>query len=78
MSPGCVNGNNLEMFTGKSVESCKAICDERNDCLGFEFGVGGGNGNYAAGDCQISGDCFKTINVVAGGSDNCVVRRAIH
>ena len=71
-------GNNIQKIIGESVESCKAICDNRDDCLGFEFGTGGGNGAYSAGDCQISGDCFQTIIVVAGRRDGCVVRRAIH
>jgi hypothetical protein len=49
----CVHGNNIEKFTGKTVEQCKEICSAMSNCVAFEFGVAydGGVG-YQAGDCQ--------------------------
>ena len=49
----CVHGNNIEKFTGKTVEQCKEICSAMSNCVAFEFGVAyGGGGEYQAGDCQ--------------------------
>ena len=48
-----MHGNNIEKFTGKTVEQCKEICSAMSNCVAFEFGVAyGGGGEYQAGDCQ--------------------------
>ena len=64
ISPGCVNGADIEMFSLVSVESCAALCDADTDCLAFEYGVdhGGSSDAYQPGDCQLqsasdSGGC---------------------
>merc|ERR1719510_2935203 len=51
---GCVNGANLVKYTGKSVMECARLCDARDDCHAFEYGVAhGGSGSYKAKDCQL-------------------------
>jgi hypothetical protein len=51
---GCVHGNNIVKYTSKSVDDCIRLCNSRNDCLGFEYGVNyGGSGTYRARDCQL-------------------------
>ena len=56
-SPGCVDNNNLVLYTAKTIPECKSLCDARADCLGFEYGVDHGSSNtqYAPGDCQLTG-----------------------
>merc|ERR1719510_2054524 len=51
---GCVNGANLVKYTDKSVMECARLCDARDDCHAFEYGVAhGGSGSYKAKDCQL-------------------------
>jgi len=58
---GCVNGANLVKHDDKSVEECADLCDKRDDCVAFEYGVNyGGSGRYKARDCQLqSSDDYK-------------------
>ena len=50
---GCVNGKNINHYTGKSVQECKNICDSNPLCKAFEYGVNyNGGGPYKDGDCQ--------------------------
>ena len=62
--PGtCVNGNNIEMHHGKTVEQCKQICSAMPHCLAFEFGVAhGGGGGYQPGDCQPQSSASRNCN----------------
>ena len=56
-SQACVNGENIILYTSKSVEECKGLCDAYGTgCMGFEYGVahGGGGSGYSPGDCQLS------------------------
>ena len=52
---GCVDGENLILHSGRSVDECKTLCNDYGDaCKGFEFGVDyGGGGKYKSGDCQL-------------------------
>merc|ERR1711988_359541 len=52
----CVIGNNLAKYTSKTVQECEALCNERTDCKGFEYGVnyGGKSRLYQPGSCQLS------------------------
>ena len=38
-----------------SLEECKTKCNERSDCLSFEYGVsyGGGSDDYKPRDCHL-------------------------
>ena len=51
----CVKGHNLIKYSGKTVPECKQLCNQRADCLAFEFGVdhGGSSTTYKPGDCQL-------------------------
>lgn len=51
----CVNGCNLLLFRGKTVPECMRLCDQHEQCLGFEYGVALGerDGGYAPGSCQL-------------------------
>ena len=43
-----------------SVDDCKIKCNERDDCLAFEYGVSyGGSGNYNPKDCQLQSSINK-------------------
>ena len=49
---GCVNGQNIVKYEDKSLDECKDICSEMDECMAFEYGVDyGGAGNYKARDC---------------------------
>jgi len=51
---GCVNNNNIQLYKDQSVEECATLCNAREDCYGFEYGVAyGGKGAYKARDCQL-------------------------
>jgi len=57
VSPGCVSGNNIIKYAGKTVDECKALCVEYGDaCKGIEYGVahGGFSASYVPSDCQLS------------------------
>ena len=44
-----------------SVDDCKTKCNERDDCLAFEYGVPyGGRGRYNPKDCQLQSSKDKT------------------
>ena len=55
MSPGCVDGSNIELRSSQTVEQCAEWCDQRSDCKAFEYGVphGGTGTTYKPGDCQL-------------------------
>lgn len=50
----CVNRNDIELYSSKSVTECAEICSADPQCRGFEYGVDhGGQGiRYSSGDCQ--------------------------
>ena len=49
-----MNGENIVLYQNLSVHDCKLKCNERDDCLAFEYGVPyGGSGNYNPKDCQL-------------------------
>ena len=50
----CVIGENVILYTSKTVEECAELCDGNTECLGFEYGVDYGTNSYSAGDCQLS------------------------
>ena len=50
----CVNHHNLIRYQNTSIEDCKIKCNERKDCLSFEYGVQySSKGAYKAKDCQL-------------------------
>jgi len=56
----CVNGANLVLYPNLSVDDCKMKCNERDDCLAFEYGVPyGGRGSYKPKDCQLQSSKYK-------------------
>jgi hypothetical protein len=58
---GCVNGQNIKLFKGKSVQECKDLCDGNDLCKAIEYGVAyGGNGKYEAADCQLQSSSDRT------------------
>ena len=53
-------GYNIVLYKSLSVEECKVKCNERADCLAFEYGVPyGGNGNYNPKDCNLQSGTNK-------------------
>jgi len=67
-APGCVNGNNIIKYTGKTVSECEALCVGYGaGCVGFEFGVDYGGSGYVPGDCQLSSSADTTG---CGGTQN--------
>lgn len=61
---GCVNGENLVLYKEKSIFECAQLCDQRSDCMAFEYGVNhGGDGRYKSRDCQLqSSDNYATCD----------------
>jgi len=55
ISPGCVTGNNIVLYSDKTVDECKALCNAEPTCLAFEYGVdhGGLSTLYDPGDCHL-------------------------
>jgi len=50
----CVGGHNLQLYHELSIAQCATKCDERSDCLAFEYGVNWvSNGGYEARDCHL-------------------------
>ena len=52
----CVNGHGLELYHEMSVEDCKSKCNEREDCLAFEYGVfydGKSTPSFKPRDCYL-------------------------
>ena len=44
-----------------SVDDCKIKCNERKDCVAFEYGVPyGGSGSYNTRDCNLQSGTDKT------------------
>ena len=57
----CVNGENIVLYPNLSVDDCKIKCNERDDCVAFEYGVPyGGSGNYNLRDCNLQSGTDKT------------------
>ena len=53
-SKACVAGHNLILYPNLSLDECKIKCNERSDCLAFEYGVPyGGSGGYNPNDCNL-------------------------
>jgi len=52
---GCVSGSNIILYRGQTVEDCKSLCDDNEQCLAFEYGVwyNGSRGGYEPNDCQL-------------------------
>ena len=50
----CVKHHNIQLYKGKSVAECAAICDATPSCLAFEYGVDYVvvGSNYEPRDCQ--------------------------
>ena len=50
----CVSSHNIVLYPNLSLEGCKITCNERSDCLAFEYGVSyGGTGKYKPKDCHL-------------------------
>ena len=57
----CVNGENIVKYPNLSVDDCKIRCNERDDCVAFEYGVSyGGSGNYNPRDCNLQSGSDKS------------------
>lgn len=53
----CVMGHNIVKYLNtnkKSLEECKALCDQEDKCVAIEYGVNyGGDGYPRDGDCLL-------------------------
>jgi len=51
----CVKRSNIKLYREKTVDECATLCDARDDCRGFEYGVDyGGTGIMQAGHCRLN------------------------
>jgi len=53
MEKSCVSGRNLANFTDMTPQECANLCDARNDCRAFEYGMNYGGSFYKVGDCTL-------------------------
>jgi len=63
IAPGCVKGQNIQLYADKTVDECAVLCNALDECLAFEYGVDyGGSGqlqtwgygvDYVVRDCQL-------------------------
>lgn len=54
MEKACVRGHNLANYDGKSRDECALLCDERSDCVAFEYGTEYGGKPYKPGVCILN------------------------
>lgn len=65
MHQTCVHGHNIIKYKKKSVEECRALCNQMGGkCKAFEYGVKhSGHNTYKPGDCQLqSSNKYGTCN----------------
>ena len=51
----CVNGHNIKKYPNTSIELCAQLCDDNEQCKGFEYGASYNfnGGAYKPRDCQL-------------------------
>jgi len=69
VSPGCIQGSNIETREGYSLEQCKDLCDATSECLAFEF-----YHDYGKSDGRKAGECTLNNKDEASSTSYCSSR----
>ena len=59
----CVWDKSIAKYSSSTVSECKNLCNQRPDCLAFEFGVDYGGSTNKPNDCLLhsgmnTGGCY--------------------